>query len=64
MPYSKSQKTHSLKQNIFLQVMEVPGYMAKKEQESVPDDHKAAKNEYAMISVHLLHTLYTHTVMW
>lgn len=43
--------------------MEVPGYMAKKEQESVPDDYKVAKKECAMISVHLLHTLYTHTVM-
>lgn len=63
MPYSKSQKTHSLKQNIFLQVMDVPGYKAKKEQESVPDDHRATKKEYAMTSVHLLHTLYTHIVM-
>lgn len=63
MPYSKSQNTHSLKQNIFLQVMEVPGYMAKKEQESVPDDNRAAKKEYAITSVHLLHTLYTHNVM-
>lgn len=63
MPYSKSQKTHGPKQNIFLQVMEVPGYMAKKEQESVTDDHTAAKKEYAMTSIHLLHTLYTHIVM-
>jgi len=43
--------------------MEVPGYMAKKEQESVTDDHTAAKKEYAMTSIHLLHTLYTHIVM-
>jgi hypothetical protein len=63
MPYSKSQKTHGLKQNIFLQVMEVLGYTAKKEQESAPDNHRAAKKEYAMTSVHLLHTLHTHTVM-
>lgn len=63
MPYLKSQKTHSLKQNIFLQVMEVPGYMAKKEQESVPDDHRAGKKEHAMTSVHLLHTLYTYIFM-
>ena len=63
MPYSKSQKTYSLKQNTFLQVMEVAGYMAKKEQESVPDDHRAAKKAHAITSGHLLHTLYTHIVM-
>lgn len=43
--------------------MEVSSYMAKKEQESVPDDHTVAKKEYAVTSVHLLYTLYTHTVM-